>query len=120
MPEITSEQFAIFKNECERLVERFGLFGWDIGYGLKDADDNIAECSGDVQARTANITIARELEESDGEYEAILDHARHEVLEVLMLRINSLMLSNHISDEEADEARHEVINILNRILKGVI
>lgn len=128
MPKTTDEQFTCFIEECERLLEKLGLQGWDVRYarnvdlgGVKSVEwISVSDCVASISDRTAILSISDELGEEDGVEEEILDSALHEVIELLLARMHALMLSRYVEPEEADEARHEVIHILRRLLKGVV
>ena len=122
MPKTTNEHLAVFKKECERLIEKIGLHGWQDYYELSDeiVGASTATCESFVADRMVVFRLSSELFEDELTEEALLDHAMHEILELLLARMHALMLSRYVEPEEADEARHEVIHILRRLLKGVV
>ena len=104
--------FSLFKSECLKWIEFFGLKGWDIYFDekAKCEEDNMAEtCYGPLTAR--NVTF--HFKGSDNP--AFHDPKRcafHEVCEVLLYRVHCLGESRYVQPSEIDEAIHDVIRIL--------
>ncbi len=121
MSKTPQEKFDLFKSECNRWIKRFGLTGWQIWYELSDElDEEVgAACTCIVQARTATLHLSANLDDEDLGDDEMCYFALHEVLEIILYRLNELMLAQHANEAEVNEARHEVINILLNFIRGM-
>ncbi len=113
----TSKHFEIFKKECEKWIDRFGLYGWRFYYTHKDEDPNntFAGCYWPELPQdrvftlrlTVNISwlfTIRDIKRS----------AFHEVCEALLYRISYLGLARHLMVDEISEERHNLIRTLEK------
>ena len=118
MPKTTKKHFDLFKAECEKWVDTFSLRDWDVSYGIKKMPDDYAECKGNVFSRSATMWLAYELPEDELTTSEIKLTALHEVLELLLAKGRTLMVSKYVEDYEADEATHAVIQTLINYIKS--
>lgn len=117
MPEMvttTSEQFGQFKEAFDLWVRELGLHGWSIEYGLEDLLDEMATMQISLEDRQATVYLSTTLD-NDDDVESV---ALHEVLELLLARCNGFMRSDHMDERFIEEAIHDVIHRLQRILAG--
>jgi hypothetical protein len=104
--------FDIFKSECLKWIEFFGLKGWDVYFDedAKCEDGNMAEtCIGPLSAR--NVTFHFKGSDNPA-FNNPGRSAFHEVCEILLYRLHCLAESRFISVSEVDEAVHDIIRIL--------
>lgn len=119
MKKITNKQFEIFKKECERWIEYFGLKNWQIHYLLDDIDGR-AEIRYNCQDGIAVIVLAKEWDEIDDFFvndTSIKRSAFHEVLELLLGRLTNMASRRYNVDVgDIDEEAHSIIRTLENTI----
>ena len=117
----TPEHFEIFKAECKKWIEIFGLKNWRIDYIHKKlSSDSRAQTTFNCVSSIATIFFNTKPDEED-EYkftvETVKKTAFHEVCEILLGRL-SLMVGQRYALHELDveEATHQIIRILENVL----
>jgi hypothetical protein len=111
----TKKDFALFKKECEKWIEIFGLKGWRVYIEHKIPPKGKAWCELDLENRIATIIMNLDWDDDKCDYE-IRKTAFHESCELLLGRMDVVSKWRHSSESEIDEARHEVIRILENVL----
>jgi hypothetical protein len=115
----TPEDFAIFQEAVAYWQRRLGLLDWHIYTRHKTRDRNAqAYCCPNLAGRCATIYLSKVLDNYDeppGET-FIRRMAFHEVCEVLMARMHICAVARHVTREEIDEARHEIIRTLEHVI----
>lgn len=120
--EITQEHFEIFKAECEKWIEIFGLKGWKIGIiQTKDEPDNSrAWMNGQYSQRIATVCLPSHWNSSHEINSPTLYQLRidafHEVCEILLTPMDILAGARNFDKEEFDAARHAVIRTLENVV----
>ena len=120
--ELTQKHYELFKAECEQWINRLGITSWNVFYAFEDMrqDSTFARCYSDKTQRSATLALtkdsARVNDETDYN-ELVKSFAKHEVLELLLTRLSDMATENDVDRDTADEATHEVINLLMRALK---
>lgn len=105
--------FEIFKKECEKWIEIFGLKGWRIEfYHESDMKDARASTSYDVINRTATLYLNIEWKGENITNCLVKVSAFHEVCEVLLCNIRALANYRFSTKDEISEELHRVIRIL--------
>ena len=113
----TKKDFEIFKTECEKWIEIFGLKGWAIEFYHKDdLKDSRASCSYDVVSRSASLYLNITWHEDTVSEANIRKSAFHEVCEVMLCNIRCLAETRFISKIEIDEECHAIIRTLENVL----
>ena len=103
----TERELEEFKNHCERLIMYLGLRDWDCVYIIREADDRNAGIEYNPSTRKALFILASNREE----YKTLYELAKHEVLELLLADLCTL-LGPFYSDILIDNETHKVINRL--------
>jgi len=115
----TAKHFKIFKAECEKWINRFGLFNWEVGYYHKE-DGDTSTFSWTVyrySGRAVDVCLNRTWQDRpyNMEYELRLS-AFHEVCEILLYPLRYLGECRFLSDGEIDPEVHSIIRILESVL----
>lgn len=113
----TPEDFKIFQEEVAKWQKRFGLLGWQINTRHQNLR-NRAECWTRMQGRLASIVLGKifqNYDEPPGEKE-IRRTAFHEVCELLLARLQTHAEARNTLPGEIEEAKHEIIRILEHVL----
>lgn len=113
----TAKHFEIFKAECEKWIEIFGLKGWSIWYSHTVEDNtNRAECSYKILNRSLGFRLNPDWGGDTVTEKALSKDAFHEVSEALLCRIRCLSQSRFIHLDEIDEEIHAIIRTLENVL----
>lgn len=116
----TKVDFELFKKECEKWIEVFGLKGWSVVYCHDEKKcDNYAEVWYNLKARCATITLIKKWGNLfTGKDFQIKQSAFHEARELFYARINLLAKARYVTEYEIDEEIHNLIrNDENLIFK---
>jgi arsenate reductase-like glutaredoxin family protein len=111
----TKKDLAKFKVYFKNMQSKFGLLGWEIDFKKINIGDSAADLKIWLEARHIVVTLcsyfAKPLTDED-----IKKHAEHECLELLFARYEFIASSRFSTESELNEARHEIIQILQPIL----
>ncbi len=107
----TKKHFEIFKAECEKWIEFFGLKGWRVEYWHEYCKGARASCSYSFEDRTADIYLSTEWN-SPINISEIKRTAFHEACEVLFIRIRVIAEYRYIDKSEVDEEVHALVRTL--------
>ena len=119
---LTNKDFGFFKKECKKWVDKLGLGGWDINYGMRDLKDNRAQLTAVYSGNLATITLNSDVDAfffPDGsitKQAEIKSSARHEMLELFLYRLRAMAFDRSIDSGEWDAETHQIIHTLERIL----
>jgi hypothetical protein len=108
-----SDRFGIFKKECEKWINIYGLHGWNIRYNTMQDENNSGLCEFDLQNKMSTISLNTEKSEKDIDPKLI---AFHEVTELLLSKIRYLSSERFIQPDEVDEELHTLIRVLENVL----
>lgn len=114
----TKKHFEIFKKECAKWIEYFGLKDWDVGYIHKKDDDNFGTCGYNMVSCHATISLTTNWGDEEPTVSAIKRVAFHEVAELLLARLVSVAHTRSATDYDIEEATHGIIRRMeNSVLK---
>lgn len=115
----TKQHFEIFKKECQKWIEIFGLKNWEIDYyHKKDKDESLSWVSFNHDNRCANIYLGIEWPDNihPTNYE-VRKSAFHEITEILLHPIRYIGDCRYVNGpEEIEVAVHNVIRVLENTL----
>jgi len=123
MSTTTKADFKLFQTECEKWINIFGLYDWEICFRHEEfTEQNRAECYLDLDGRISTIRLNKDWTiDNDGNVDEVTDlklrkTAFHEVCEILIapLSINSRM--RFIREGEIESSEHYIIRTLENIL----
>jgi len=112
----THKQFEMFKKECQKWINRFGIFGWRFYYVHENYDDDVPKIAyvfwpREIEDRVFTIGLSAELT-SDITDNDIRRSAFHEVMEALLYRIQFLAKARTTFDSDINEEIHHLIRTL--------
>lgn len=112
----TLNHFAIFKKECERWIDRYGLKDWHIYFKHSEIEHEVcARAEADLENRLARITLNTEWEEVEPTRANLQSAAYHEVCHILLHRLTELaLLRGNLAEIE-----NEVHVIIRRLENAV-
>jgi hypothetical protein len=111
----TPDNFNLFKEEAEAWTVAFGMYEWEIEYEHGEVHENLAQCMYSVEAMDAKLILAKNwgsIEVTDYE---ICRCAYHEIMEVLLSRLQWL-LKNRCTDEEINCEIHSIIHKIQKVM----
>jgi hypothetical protein len=115
----TKKHFKLFKRECRKWIRTFGLHGWEVYYfHEEDGDNHRAWASYKAVGRVCSLCLGTTWETIKPTKRHIRLAAFHEVCELLLARLSTEAKYRFASEEVVDEASHEVIRILEKVIWG--
>jgi hypothetical protein len=115
--EITEKQFDLFKKEVFKWQKEFGLINYHLEVVLDGfmTAEFFACCELDYRAKSARITM-NDTWNIKPTKKLIKRYALHEVLELLLGRMNDLAFDRFVCADNLEEAKHHVIRVLESTL----
>ena len=113
----SKSQFKLFKKYALDWIVEFGLSDWYVDIVHVSLDDTtIANCALGYNSQTATISFNTDncLEVMDNNL--IHEVALHEVLELLLADLGSLVEARDYSETHYERATHKIINRLSKVL----
>lgn len=117
MKRSSAEQFELFKSECKRWIDKVGITGWDVYYEHKPLK-NLAQCCTKSISHLAIITLTSEWD-SEGipcTDEGIALAAKHEVMHLLIAKLDDLASARWVTADEVTEASEELVIRLTNLI----
>jgi hypothetical protein len=100
--------FELFKSECSRWIDFFGLKNWWVVHQRKNLGDSYADITARVDCAIANINF-------DTKGDSCLDIPRtafHEICHMLLGGLVSLARERYVVEREIDAEEESIIRIL--------
>lgn len=117
MSKTTAKDFKLFKKECQKWINVFGLRGWETYFNHDREDDiYVARLSPNIENRTCTFFFAVDWGESPLNETEIKKTAFHEVLELFFSRFRYLALKRDIRETEILEEDHHIIRTLENVI----
>lgn len=122
------DDFEIFKKECKKWIEVFGMYDWEFKFvpAKPDEDDILGErrykawVSFDSEAALAVIyfnTMWREYEELELSEDDIKLSAFHEICEILLADVMRLVHSRmNVCEEDVNLVKHKLIHRFEEVV----
>lgn len=113
----TPEHFEIFKQECEKWIEIFGLKDWKIEFRHEEHLDNTtASLWASSVDRLAVIYLDPDWKHQEITPEALDLSAFHEVCELLIAPLTICAKARYVSEDEIMEGGHYIVRTLENVL----
>jgi hypothetical protein len=114
---VTEEHFGVFKAECLRLLQLWGMsdLRLEIYHTELDAPDTVASCGVHVLQHAARIRLNTTCSVQP-DTEIILAYARHEMIHALLGPLSSLGSARCVTEDELVAAEHALLNRLSGLL----
>ena len=109
----STRHFEIFKKECAKWIDFFGLKDWDILYAHNDSrPDSCANVTYNLSAKNVVIRLTKTWGEQPITVKRIKRSAFHEVCEVMIARLVICSAARFLNKDEIEEASHDIIRRL--------
>ncbi len=113
---ITLKQFELFKKEALKWLDYFGMKDWQVHFLFKQLKGTRAQICHTCVDGIATITLNNnwdELDKSMVSNVAIQKTAFHEVCELLLGRLESMVFQRfNLNDGDVEEEMHRIIRVL--------
>ena len=114
----TAKHFEIFKVECQKWIEIFGIKSFEILY---DHSDYLKNNKASTTSHSVNRWATLRLNITWDEYWELTDDnvkrcAFHEVVELLLAPLINCAESRYVSENEIEEQSHVIIRTLENVL----
>ena len=111
------KDFEVFKEECNKWVDYYGLKSWIIDYTHSNKyHNNLATCNTNITNRSCviNLTINWETDQVTDYW--VRRWAFHEVCELFLANLRALAFYRHTTEDEIKEEVHAIIRTLENEL----
>ena len=122
MSKTTVKQFDLFRSECLKWIDIFGLKDYEIHFEHSDkatGNGNVAYCIRDCNGRVARLSLCQTWNDnyivrlSD---ESIKLAAFEEVCHIFLYSLSSCANARFVMEHEINEAEHGLIRVLQSVL----
>jgi hypothetical protein len=114
--ETTDDDFMLFKEECERWIEIYGLKHWDVYFRHEECEGVYGQCESNLTGRVVTIRFAKMWPQRDYSPENIRGTAFHEATELLLAPADALANCRYTLQEELSGAFHSIVRTLEYVL----
>lgn len=105
--------FEIFKKECLKWIEIFGLKDWECHFSHDTWDDcNRANLRANITGRIVSINLNPNWENMEINNHEVRKTAYHEICELLLVRLGWLARERTVAEAEVEEEAHAIIRRL--------
>jgi hypothetical protein len=115
----TKKQFEIFKEECEKWIDYFGLKNWQVEYEHVEIERGRAQACFNCVGGVAVLSLDIDWDESSDfvNDKNVRKSAFHEVCELLFGRINDMVGQRWgLIEEDVEEEIHRLIRTLENVV----
>ena len=112
----TKKQFEEFKKWVYFYQEKFGLQEYKIYVKWKKLEDRYACNNYGVLGRVSAICFSTELSEEDFEYCNPQEHAKHEVIHLLLAELFGFSGERYVSKEHLETCEEGIVRKLEKLL----
>lgn len=121
----TKKQYEIFKTECQKWIDYFGLKNWQVYYRHTKIEGARAQASFNCVGGIVTLTLNTDWNELSRDFvcdENVRKSAFHEVCEIMFGRMDDMVGQRFgLIEEDVTEEIHRLIRILeNTIFKDVM
>jgi len=115
----TKADFEVFKAECEKWIQRFGLVDWSAFFHHKTPEarkPGLAHVWYNVMSRRCDFYLPKQWSDEPVTTLQVERCAFHEVCHILVATLVSCAEARYVSQAEIDEAEHAIIRRLENTL----
>lgn len=114
----TKTHFKIFKKECQKWIDAWGIRDWQVYYETTDIKGIFGQFKSDYKNRVATIVLCKDWDDALTPLtnEEIRRIAKHETIHLLFAEMSTIGSARCVTADELDEAEHKVVRRLEKIL----
>ena len=109
------EDFELFKETFTKYQEMFGLTGYQIYFNYKPLEKTFAEISVNQNNMVATVYLNSQLPKKDKLHKNIKLDAKHEVIHLLLNKLEHMAYARYVTEVEIYEATEELVNKLVKL-----
>ena len=118
----TQKNFYLFKQECQKWIDRFELNNYRVVYEWKDLKKSDASMNSQQSSMNSTIALSKNIGFDGADYnmsqnEFIKSLAKHEIIHLLLGRYVWCAESRFIITNEISESEEELVRKLEKIIK---
>lgn len=110
----SQKDFELFKSECQKWIDIFGLNDWKVYYYFTDLNGDYAECVPDYRKCIVKIALNSKFRRK---YLDIKKSAKHEIIHLLLSRFFGMARERFISPDEIDNEWERLTRIIEKAIK---
>ena len=119
MAKTTKKHFEIFKNECQKWIDKFQLNGWKIYFEYGGTNKNsYSTIRNNLIGHVATISFTKEwsMVGINNINKGIKETAKHEIIHLLLARFSEIGSARYTTNDEFYEAEEELVRKLEKII----
>ena len=110
------KDFKVFKAYFRTYQLRFGLIGYKVYFKHEPLDGCFANISVDQSDMVATVRLNSNLPDNSEQHKDAKQSALHEVLHLLIMRLEQMAKCRHVQAEEIYEASEELVHKLEELI----
>ena len=111
-----NRDFEIFKREFLKYQKLFGLTGWKVYFKYEESDVSFASIQMDFDNSVATVRLNSHLPDKDHPFKDVRRSAKHEVIHLLLGRIEGEARARYTTQGTLGEALEEAIHRLESLI----
>ncbi len=111
MYKTTKQDFEQFKKECQKWIKFWGLTEYRFYYYHDELDGSFAQVGWSINGKVATVTFNKNIDEDKNQID-FKKSAFHEVCEILLAELDTLMRERYLAKNQIEGAFHTVIRRL--------
>jgi len=118
--EVTPEEYEHFKKSCLTYKKLFGLVDWDVYFVMDDLseDSELANISWCFTGHSVRVTLSSKMPVYDDYLIALDDVARHEIIHLLLARIQEYSQRRNVIQADIDEAVESLVRMIDNVFNS--
>lgn len=114
----TKQDFEFFKKECRKWIDRLELNTYSVGFQHIDLKDCYARTRTQYSAMNSTIALTSNWDDEvrPCNRKEIAQVAKHEVIHLLLAKFDKLAHSRYVTEDELDQAEHEIVRKLENLI----
>uniref|UniRef100_A0A6M3J2G6 Uncharacterized protein n=1 Tax=viral metagenome TaxID=1070528 RepID=A0A6M3J2G6_9ZZZZ len=112
-----NKDFELFQSEFKKWQQKFGLTGYKVYFKCEPLDESFADIRINQGAMVVTIRLNSELPDKDKPHKDIKRSAKHEVLHLLVGRLEQNARYRYSSENEIYEATEELVFKLEDLIQ---
>ena len=112
-----NKEFNEFQEEFKRYQDKFGLNGWQVYFKHEPLNGSFARIIPAKEGMVATVKLNSKLAKKHQEFNNVKQHAKHEVIHLLLARLTCEANYRFADKDELATAEEELVNKLCSLIK---